>query len=76
MFVEMYVNVVFVIRCLYSTVSLTLVREQRFTIIIICFDLVWTLAVILVKDFSSISKYNASTIDYFLIFSIFFSTLT
>ena len=27
---EMYVNVVFVIRCLYSAVSLTLVREQRF----------------------------------------------
>ena len=31
---EMYVNVVFVIRCLYSTVSLTLDREQRFTRII------------------------------------------
>ena len=27
---EMYVSVVFVIRCLYSAVSLTLVREQRF----------------------------------------------
>ena len=27
---EMYVNVVFVIRCLYSTVSLTLVKEQCF----------------------------------------------
>ena len=26
----MYVSVVFVIRCLYSAVSLTLVREQRF----------------------------------------------
>ena len=26
----MYVNVFFVIRCLYSAVSLTLVREQRF----------------------------------------------
>ena len=26
---EMYVDVVFVIRCLYSAVSLTLVREQR-----------------------------------------------
>ena len=26
---EMYINVVFVIRCLYSTVSLTLVREQH-----------------------------------------------
>ena len=32
----MYVNVFFVIRCLYSTVSLTLVREQRF-IRIICY---------------------------------------
>ena len=27
---EMYVSVDFVIRCLYSAVSLTLVREQRF----------------------------------------------
>ena len=27
LFAEMYVNVVFVIRCLYSTVSLTLVKE-------------------------------------------------
>ena len=27
---KMYVNVVFVIRCLYSAVSLTLVREQLF----------------------------------------------
>jgi len=32
---EMYVNVVFVIRRLYSAVSLTLVREQRFIRIII-----------------------------------------
>ena len=32
---EMYVNVVFVIRCLYSAVSLTLFKEQRFTRIII-----------------------------------------
>ena len=31
----MYVNVVFVIRCLYSVVSLTLVREQRFIRIVI-----------------------------------------
>ena len=27
LFAEMYVNVVFEIRCLYSTVSLTLVKE-------------------------------------------------
>ena len=31
----MYANVVFVIRCLYSAVSLTLVKEQRFIRIII-----------------------------------------
>ena len=31
---KMYVNVVFVIRCLYSAVSLTLVKEQRFIRII------------------------------------------
>ena len=30
---EMYGNVGFVIRCLYSAVSLTLVKEQRFIII-------------------------------------------
>ena len=27
---EMYVNVLFVITCLYTAVSLTLVKEQRF----------------------------------------------
>ena len=27
---EMFVNVVFVMRCLYSTVSLLLVKEHRF----------------------------------------------
>ena len=32
---EMYVSVVFVIRCLCSAVSLTLVRERCFIIIII-----------------------------------------
>ena len=31
---EMYVSVVFVIRCLYSAVSLTLAREQLFIRII------------------------------------------
>ena len=31
---EMYVSVVFVIRCLYGAVSLTLVRKQHFIIII------------------------------------------
>ena len=31
---EMYVNVVVVIRCLYSAVSLTLVKEKRFIRII------------------------------------------
>ena len=45
---EIYVNVVFVVRSLYSAVSLTLVKEQRFIIIIIiiiiiyCFCL-WTI---------------------------------
>ena len=33
---EMYVNVVFVIRYLYSPVSLTLVREKRFIILLCC----------------------------------------
>ena len=32
---EIYVSVVFVIRCLYIAVSLTLVKEQRFIRIII-----------------------------------------
>ena len=32
---EMYVHVFFVIRCLYSAVSLTLVKEQHFIRIII-----------------------------------------
>ena len=32
---EMYVNVIFVISSLYSAVSLTLVREQRFIRIIL-----------------------------------------
>ena len=35
LFAEMYVNVVFVIRRLYSAVSLTLVREQRFIILLL-----------------------------------------
>ena len=34
---EMYVSVFFVIRCLYSTVSLTLVKEQHFIRIIYYF---------------------------------------
>ena len=36
---EMYISVVFVIRCLYSAVSLTLIREQRFirTIFYYCY---------------------------------------
>ena len=32
---EMYVNVVFVIRCVYSAVSLILVKESRFIRIIL-----------------------------------------
>ena len=34
LFAEMYVTVVFVIRCLYTAVTLTLVKEQRFIRII------------------------------------------
>ena len=34
LFVAMYVNVFFIMSCLYSAVSLTLVREWRFTRII------------------------------------------
>ena len=34
LFAERYFNVVFVKRCLYSAVSLTLVKEQRFIRII------------------------------------------
>ena len=37
---EMYVNVVFVIRCLYSAVSLILVKEQRLIRIIIVINVV------------------------------------
>ena len=37
MFVEIYVNVVFVMSCLYSAVCLILVREQRFIRIIIIY---------------------------------------
>ena len=37
LFAEMYINVVSVIRCLYSAVSLTLVKEQRFIRIIIMY---------------------------------------
>ena len=34
LFVEMYANAIFVISCLYSEVSLTVVREERFIRII------------------------------------------
>ena len=34
LFAEMYVNVFFVIKCLYSAVSLTLAKEQQFIRII------------------------------------------
>ena len=36
----MYVNVVFVVRCLYSAVSLTLVREQRFLLLPLLFIII------------------------------------
>ena len=38
---EMYVSVVFVIRCLYSALSLTLVREKRFIRIIYNYYYYW-----------------------------------
>ena len=41
LFAEMYVNVVFVIRCLYSAVSLTLVKEWRFIRIIYYYYSLW-----------------------------------
>ena len=44
LFAEMYVSVVFVIRRLYSAVSLNLVKEQRFIRIIYYYYYVCTLA--------------------------------
>ena len=49
---EMYVSVVFVIRCLYSAVSLTLMKEQRFIRIII---------IIISSSSSSSSSSNSSS---------------
>ena len=43
---EIYVSVVFVIRCLYSAVSLTLVREQRFIRIIIIIIIIINIIII------------------------------
>ena len=37
----MYVNVVFVIRCLHSAVSLTLVKEEHFIRIITCENVIF-----------------------------------
>ena len=50
---EMYVNVVFVRRGLYSAVSLTLVREQRFIRIIIIIIIIITI-IIISNDFGFI----------------------
>ena len=44
----MYVNVVFVIRCSYSSVSLTLVREQLFIIVIIIIILIIIIIIIII----------------------------
>ena len=46
---EMYVNVVFVIRCLYSAVSLTLFKEQSFIRIII---LIGIIIMIIINDYN------------------------
>ena len=45
----MYVSVVFVIRCLYSAVSLTLVREQRLIRIIYLFIVVVVVVVVVLS---------------------------
>ena len=47
----MYFSVVYVIRCLYSAVSLTLVREQRFIIIIIIHTLVLFFIFVVLNSF-------------------------
>ena len=49
---EMYVNVVFVIRCLYSAVSLTLVKEQRFLRIYYFYFTLFIVIIIIINSFS------------------------
>ena len=45
LFVEIYGNLVFVMRCLYSAVSLTLVREQRFIQFLLLFIIIMIITV-------------------------------
>ena len=52
---EMYVNVVFVIRCFYSAVSLTLVREQHFIRIIINIIIVVVICCCCISLYTSLS---------------------
>ena len=64
MFAEMYVNVVFVIRCLYSAVSLTLVKEQgliRFFILLLLVVLVLRSAAVQIAGEKKI--FNAKEIN-------------
>ena len=56
---EMYVNVVFVIRCLYSAVSLTLVKEWRLIKIVII--IIITTTTISSSNSSSSSSSNSSS---------------
>ena len=62
----MYVNVFFVIRCLYSAVSLTLVKEQRFIriIIIIIIIIVVVVVVVVVVAIATIASYSRSLIQW------------
>ena len=46
----MYVSVVFVIRCLYCTVSLTVVKEQRLIRIIYYYYFIFVVVVVLLSQ--------------------------
>ena len=54
----MYVNVFFVIRCLYSAVSLTLVREQRFIRIIIIIIIIIITIIIIISTMRTILVFH------------------
>ena len=58
----MYVNVVFVIRCLYSVVSLTLVREKRCIKIIYYYYLLIFVVVVVVVEGSVIVLYTVTLV--------------
>ena len=56
----MYVNVAFVTVCLYSAVSLTLVREQRLLRIIIIIIIITIIIIIIIISSSTSSQYFGS----------------